>query len=70
MKLRFLLWFAGNSLPRFRGVDTAIKRRATIFQCYTPVDKVIVGFDRNIFEDGGPAILGKTYKIPPELHQD
>jgi P4 family phage/plasmid primase-like protien len=62
MWLQFLTWFSGNNLPRFRGNDLALKRRAIIFQCMVQVAKVISGWDLKVFKAEGPAILGKTVR--------
>jgi P4 family phage/plasmid primase-like protien len=62
MWLRFLLWFAGNSLPRFRGNDQALRRRAIVFECMEQIAKVVSGYDLRVFNAEGGAILAKAVR--------
>jgi putative DNA primase/helicase len=59
MRLQFALWFCGNHLPRFRDADGAIRRRAGIIECRTPLPKDLQrkGYAEDLFKAEGPAIL-------------
>jgi putative DNA primase/helicase len=59
MQIRFMPWFSANDLPHFRGLDEALKRRMMLFKCSTPLLEIIPGYDDAVFDEEGPAILGK-----------